>query len=350
VTGWVRAAAPTRVADAGGWTDTWFAGHGRVCHVAVWPGAQVQVRVGDDGTPGVAVHAAVDGARFTVGPAAPPPPDRHRLLAAAVEEAELPAGLGLDVFVSADMPPGCATGTSAAVVVALLAALDRVAGRVRPPAELAAAAHRVETERLGLQSGVQDQLAAAHGGINDVRVEWPAATVRPIPVAEDVRWEVERRLVLVFLGRAHHSSAVHEQVIASLAGAGAGGRERLDALRHCAAEAAEALEAGDVERWARALSANTDAQAGLHPALVADEAREVWELAAAHGATGWKINGAGGDGGSVTVVCGPDLADRHRFVEAVSVAGRPWRVVPVRLARDGARVWSHPPAATRSSG
>ncbi len=33
----VNAIAPTRVCDLGGWTDTWFAGHGAVLDVATYP-------------------------------------------------------------------------------------------------------------------------------------------------------------------------------------------------------------------------------------------------------------------------------------------------------------------------
>ena len=48
--------------------------------------------------------------------------------------------------------------------------------------------------------------------------------------------------------------------------------------------------------------ANTDAQRSLHPELVGVDATRVIEIAAAHRAVGWKVNGAGGDGGSVTIL------------------------------------------------
>lgn len=41
--------APVRVLDAGGWTDTWFAGQGAVCHLAVGDGTQVTIEVGSVG-------------------------------------------------------------------------------------------------------------------------------------------------------------------------------------------------------------------------------------------------------------------------------------------------------------
>jgi D-glycero-alpha-D-manno-heptose-7-phosphate kinase len=34
--------APIRICDNGGWTDTWFAGHGMVFNIAVYPSVQVQ--------------------------------------------------------------------------------------------------------------------------------------------------------------------------------------------------------------------------------------------------------------------------------------------------------------------
>src|SRR5713226_5897928 len=55
MTSWVRVRAPVRVLDAGGWTDTWFAGGGTVCHLAVDDGADVAARrctPGDSGNIG----------------------------------------------------------------------------------------------------------------------------------------------------------------------------------------------------------------------------------------------------------------------------------------------------------
>ena len=51
----ITVSAPTRIADLGGWTDTWFAGHGVVCHIAVWPGVDVTISP-CDGPAGVEVR------------------------------------------------------------------------------------------------------------------------------------------------------------------------------------------------------------------------------------------------------------------------------------------------------
>ncbi len=84
---------------------------------------------------------------------------------------------------------------------------------------------------------------------------------------------------------------------------------------------------------------NTAAQAALHPDLVGQSAREVIALARSHGVWGWKVNGAGGDGGSLTLLAGPSAGARRRLVAALDSAAAGWRVIPTRLAKEGVRVW-----------
>lgn len=41
----INSVAPIRIADNGGWTDTWFAGHGKIFNIGVYPYAEVQIEV-----------------------------------------------------------------------------------------------------------------------------------------------------------------------------------------------------------------------------------------------------------------------------------------------------------------
>ena len=108
--------------------------------------------------------------------------------------------------------------------------------------------------------------------------------------------------------RRHDSSAVHGEVIAALGAVGSS-TPQLESLRVLAAEACAGLRTGDLVRYGRALTAATEAQAALHPALVSDDARQLMEQARHLGSLGWKVNGAGGAGGSVSVLC-RDPSDR----------------------------------------
>jgi D-glycero-alpha-D-manno-heptose-7-phosphate kinase len=83
--------------------------------------------------------------------------------------------------------------------------------------------------------------------------------------------------------------------------------------------------------------ANTDAQGALHPALVGADARRVIELASAQGAAGWKVNGAGGDGGSLTLLSASPGA-KAALEQEVRAQDARFRIVPVRVSPAGLEV------------
>ena len=89
----------------------------------------------------------------------------------------------------------------------------------------------------------------------------------------------------------------------------------------------------------RAMIDNTEAQGRLNQALISPDAQSIIDIARAHGAIGWKVNGAGGDGGSVTLLCG-DTSDRKRdMIRAIESEEDVYRSIPVYLSRFGLRTW-----------
>lgn len=341
----IKSVAPVRICDHGGWTDTWFSGHGQICNIAVLPGAEVQLiaypRASQRAQVQVyaenyAEHLAYDPAAWHVRPPLAHP---HPLIAAALAEIAPPANLALDITIRSDIPAGASTGTSAAVTVALLGALAALHPAHRTPHEIAAAAHRVETVRLGLQCGIQDQLCAAYGGINFIDMTtYPHARVEQLHLPDALCRELERRLVLVFLGAAHQSSAVHTSVIARLEREG-DASPILAGLRNCAVAARDALCAGNWHRLGQVMAANTELQRALHPALVSAQAQALIALAQAHGVVGWKVNGAGGAGGSVTLLCDAQPDAKHSLLAAIPRLDERLRVLPIVLSPEGLRVW-----------
>jgi D-glycero-alpha-D-manno-heptose-7-phosphate kinase len=334
-----RAVAPVRVCDLGGWTDTWFAGHGVVCSVAVLPGAEVGVvtREKHELRPRVVLDVEQFRDRYGIDPLGRLP-GKHPLLEAAIAATAIPPDHDLEITVRCALPAGSAVGTSAAVVVALLGALEGLMPGRASPSELAERAHRIETETLGLQSGVQDQLAAAHGGINRIEIDaYPHAHVEPVAVPEPVRDALQARLLLVYLGRPHHSSTMHDHVIAMLERDPEVER-RLEPLRAAARRGADALAAGDLDAYGDAMVANTEAQSALQPDLVGSHARRVIATARRHGASGWKVNGAGGAGGSLSVLGPAEPTARADLVDELQRAGRGLQLLPVRLDQQGLSV------------
>jgi len=152
---------------------------------------------------------------------------------------------------------------------------------------------------------------------------------------------LERRLVLIYLGKSHHSSEVHERVIRHLEGAGPTARQ-LEALRATAGPSRDALYAGDFVALGRAMVQNTEAQRDLHPDLVSADAQRVIEIAQVHGALGWKVNGAGGEGGSLTILCGPESCAKRAMVREIEEESPLFQNIPIYLSRVGLRTWEAP--------
>ncbi|MFN2190284.1 MAG: GHMP kinase, partial [Candidatus Promineifilaceae bacterium] len=311
----INAVAPIRICDNGGWTDTWFAEYGKIFNIGVYPYAEVQIEVFPIGAlpHRIVIHAENYGERYGLN-REQPGWDRHPLLEAAIELMGMPDDLSFQVTIFSEAPSGASTGTSAAVTVALIGALDRLTPGRLSPHEVAYKAQSVEVDLLKQQCGIQDQLCSAYGGINFIDMfQYPKSTISQIQVSNDIWWELERRLVLIYLGRSHSSSNVHDKVIKHLEDAGPEAPELVE-LRKTAEPSRDAIYRGDFPALGDAMTANTEAQRRLHPELISRDASKIIEIAQEHQALGWKVNGAGGEGGSVTI-----LTDTHSSVKRVMI-------------------------------
>ena len=337
----VHGQAALRINDIGGWTDTWFAGEGKVLNLAVGPPVEVQVKA----FPGscqsknrVLVRADNYGQAFRFNPRYPSL-GRHPLLQFAIASVPWPKKYHLEIRIHSPVPAGMSAGTSASVCVALLAALFFLAGRPVDPGRIAKLAHAIETEKLGLQSGIQDQISAAYGGVCYIRmVRYPRARVKRLLLRAEVLSELNRRLVLVGLGRPHRSSVLHEQVIALLSKSGARFKH-LERMRGLAEAARSHLEQGDLESYGRIMSENNECQRALSRKLISPEADEVIRLARKRRASGWKVNGAGGRGGSLTLLASADDGLRRALLQDILTLGKGIRPLPFYISSSGLAAW-----------
>lgn len=328
----VKATAPARILDFGGWTDTWFAEHGCVLNFAVDLYSKVIVVPRE--RPGASIVALDYGERVDIGaPGEILYDGKHDLLKAALNYTKVD---GVDISVYSDVPPGCGTGSSAAVSVALIGALSVLADMYLTPHEVASLAHRLETEELGIQSGVQDQIASAHGGIGFHTItSYPQVSSSPVRLARGLCQELESRLVVAYTGQAHLSGEVHEKVIADYEAGVERTRKAMDTLRQTPVWAKSALMRGDFVELGEIMHLNTRAQKDLHPGITTESIEDLERISREAGALGFKINGAGG-GGSVTILAG---ADNTRNIE-VAVRNAGYMVLPCRLDFGGLKIWT----------
>ncbi len=337
----IVASAPVRVADAGGWTDTWFAERGSVCSLAVGPGVKVVADLRSDRTPSAPVLHLVD---FQTSVCLDEPGIEalrvaHPVLGEIVRRHLSPGSAISSVSITSAVPAGSSLGTSAAVGVALIASIRVASGHNADPAELAALAHQAETG-AGLQSGVQDHVSAAFGGVSLIDVSYPGFQVASIELTPRTRRWLGDGLRTVFLGR-HDSSATHRMVIERLERMGdPASSPELVELRLAANAAADALRADDRRAYGDALLRTVEAQRGLHPDLIGPAAQHLIEMAVETGGAA-KVNGAGGHAGSITLLSPEDPQASSAFDRRLEelVATFPGaRILNLQLADVGVQI------------
>ena len=306
----VHAKAPCRICDIGGWTDTRFAEYGAVFSIAVWPGVEVTMEEN--------LNYPAESTLSPVGAAV-----------LKVLEMEAPSS---SISVQKDMRPRSGTGTSAAIIVAVIAALDKWRGGHMGPALIATAAHRVEAEELGIECGIQDHLAAAFGGVRFY-------SISEYPLFDECEWFspnlMQDRLILAKVpnyGEPRYSSDIHKRVIDVITGPN---DEILDELRRLADRARAAYERGGLYKFGQIMSRNTEAQSKLDYQSVAPFAGVINEMRMS-GAVGCKVNGAGGPGGTITI-----LAESSDHKTAIEKALRrfPVEIIDFTIAEGGVETW-----------
>ena len=262
-----RARAPVRFCDLGGWTDTRIVPRGAVLNFTarLYTYVTLQAKEGQGGirlesldTDESVRSGDIRGLEYN---------GVLDLLKAAVTRSGISLrrpGLyttrwEIAILVRSDVPPASGLGSSAALGVAAIAALAAFNGRLMLPQEVARESQILEVQELKLEAGVQDQLASACGGVNFMEVEYPNARVMPLVLDPQVQCELEDRFVLVYTGKSHFSSGMHQKVIAEA------GRHKadFDALTAAAVAGKEALLAGDLRAFGAAMNSNWAAKASL---------------------------------------------------------------------------------------
>ena len=334
----IKAFAPTRICDVGGWTDTHFAKHGSVFNIATYPYVEVQIKTLHTIETESRIIVSVDnyGETYTL-PHKIEFYDKHPLIEAAINIMDFSPDISFKINIFSYAPPGASMGTSAAVSVALIGALDGLTDGYLTPHEVAKLAHSIETKELNLECGIQDQLSSAYGGINYIDMySFPNASISQVPSSNSFLWDLEQRLVVVYIGTPHSSSEIHKKVIQNL-GNNAESDHRLCDLRGLAKAAKNAVYSNNIFELGEIFNKNTEVQRALHKELICDKFEEIISIANDLNAIGCKVNGAGGDGGSIAILTDGDLGKKLKLMKILE--SKKYHILPTRLSKHGLRVW-----------
>jgi len=233
----------------------------------------------------------------------------------------------LSITYDADLPARSGLGTSSSLAVALLLSFYAMKGKHVDKRRLAEEAIYLERVLCGEAGGVQDQIAAAYGGLNKIVFTADGFEVNPIVISSRKKECLNENLMMFFTGFSRFSSTIqteHEKAIQTKG-------QKLMEILSLAEEAERILTTGDLDEFGRLLDYAWQLKRGLNAAVSTDVIDQFYETAKSAGALGGKLLGAGGGGFLLLYV-------RKESQTAVRQALHALKEIPFQFETGGARI------------
>lgn len=209
-------------------------------------------------------------------------------------------GSGVHIHIESESPPNSALGGSSAATVAVIAAFDRARQMIgeRPMSlrKSVLLAHAIESAVLGIPCGLQDQLAAAYGGVNAwywlSAPDGPKFEKEPLLGKKGVK-EFEERIMLAYCGAPHVSSDVNTTWMRQFAAGTT--RDKWVKITKISAIFVEAVSNRRFKEAADAMNKELDLRLEMTPGVLTP-IMETLVLAAQKNNCGARFTGAGAGG------------------------------------------------------
>ncbi len=207
---------------------------------------------------------------------------------------------GVHIDIASSSPPRSALGGSSAAAVALIAAFSKMLGKMGQPAisrrQAALIGHHLEASVAGVPCGLQDQLAAAFGGVNAWC--WTGDCLGPVfrkkaLVKKNDLNRFERHLLLAYCGVPHESKNVNAKWVEQfLSGKYHGHWAEIVVYTQ---KFATALKAGNIKNACLAMNKEVAVRREMTPEVF-DEVGEALVACAVENRCGARFTGAGAGG------------------------------------------------------
>ena len=239
----------------------------------------------------------------------------------------------ITIIIDSHAPAGAGLGTSGALSVALITALTLFTGRTlsNDKSELATAAAEVE-QASGTLGGLQDQFAAATGGLNLFQFYGSKYSSKRINLSDQHIKELEQRVLILYPGGNRRSTDIVASVMKEYRNANSAVSSALSSLNKLAPKILEALKSTQWEKLSSLLQDVREQQLVLHPDLIDDGNRKIIYGLNKRGVEGIKLLGGGGSGACLLVISTSDAS--RKVIESICELHN-IDIIPVQYERKG---------------
>jgi len=241
---------------------------------------------------------------------------------------------GIEIHTDADLPGRSGMGSSSAFTVGLLHAVHALQGRMTGKHQLTKESIHLEQDVLKEAVGSQDQVQAAHGGLNHVVFNPNGEiSVRPVTIAPSRLQEFSSHLMLFYTGIKRTAATVAEQVINNIDSR----KQQLSAMKQLVDQGLSILNSqSSIAGFGELLHEAWQLKRSLNAAISNGEVDSLYLRARSAGATGGKLTGAGG-GGFFLVFAAPEKHEQIRNALSELIH------VPVQLDFTGSQIIYYEP-------
>lgn len=225
---------------------------------------------------------------------------------------------GLNLLIHSDMPPGSGLGASSTMTVAVVGALKNYFNMPVELYDVAETAYVIERKELGIRGGKQDQYAAAFGNFNFIEFLSDKVIVNPLLIREDIKNELEYRLILCYTGKTRLSAGIIDDQVKRYVRKEIDTIKALDATKQLAFKMKNALLLNHIDEFGLLLNEAWKAKKRFTPKITDTHIDELYNTAMKNGALGGKLLGAGG-GGYLLFLCEYDK--KHKVAQALQEIG-----------------------------
>ena len=193
----------------------------------------------------------------------------------------------------ADLPARTGLGTSSSFAVGLLNAFYALKGKRVDSRRLADEAIYLERVLCKEAGGIQDQIAAAYGGLNRIDMDRNGYRVSPVVLSNQRKNELNESLMLFFTGFTRFSSDIQQKTEAGM-------DEKIAQLLEMKRLVDDAesilISKADLREFGRLMDYSWKLKRGLSDGISTGAIDDVYAGAMKAGACGGKLLGAGGGG------------------------------------------------------
>lgn len=194
----------------------------------------------------------------------------------------------------ADLPSKTGLGTSSSFSVGMLNAFYAMQGISKTKRELADDAIYLERTLCAEEGGIQDQIAAAFGGLNRIDFSAEGYEVTPLEITEERKSALNGNLLMFFTGLSRFSFEIQKTTKAAMNRKTA---ELLEMLKMVDAAEKILLEpSASLDDFGRLLNETWLLKRSISSKISSDYIDECYKKAIDAGALGGKLLGAGGGG------------------------------------------------------